>query len=454
MKMKNLKSLVLILFMGLLTFTACENEDVILDDQVQDVTVESESIMAALSAMGSNFDDSGNVDVNSSPAGNIIFDFCFDFVYPITLSYNTGASVTVNDLDGLVNVIISSTDQLFINGIAFPFDVETFDDSTGSVVVQTINNEAEFINLLDNCDFGDVGGGCSCNDVYAPVCVEYTDPNGLVHVISYPNECEALCDGFTQADFLTDCIDNDIFDFGVGCFDLNYPLDLILDDGSTITVNNDTEFGNAMFNQYVVNFVYPITVTLEADGSVVTVNNEIEFETVFTDCFGLPGGPGDGCDQCENEPINPVCVEYTDPSGNLITEVFPNLCLAQCFGYTSADVVDCPDDGGFDCDAQDILDELLDCDTYTGFDTVNGEVVTFEFSLNANSVDIFAGDGSLLESYGFTIEDNTAASPTYISFTANADDPWSSDWIYNCNDDGPEFFTPDQSIVNIDDDCD
>ena len=448
--MKNLKSLCLILLMGLFVFTSCENEDAILDDQVQDVTVESESITAALNAMTTNFDDSGNVDVNNNPAGNIIFDFCFDFVYPITLSYNTGATVTVNDLDGLINVIINSTDQLFINGIAFPFDVETYDEATDAIVIQTINNEAEFANLLSNCDFDSIGD-CNCNQEYDPVCVEITDPNGNIFNITYPNDCYAFCDGFTQADFLDDCENDDYYDDDFLCFDFIYPLDIILDDGTVVTITDDDDFENTMYNNYFFNFVYPFSVELDEDDSIVVINNEQEFQNLLDDCFGFPGGSG--CDQCDNVPFDPVCVQFTDPSGNVITEVYPNLCYAQCFGYTAADVVDCPDDDNFDCDDDEIIEELTDCNTFTGFDTSNGQEVTFVYNLNANTVDIFAEDGSLLETYSYTVEDSTAATPPYIAFNT-ASTVLSSDWIYNCNDNGPDFFTADQSIVNIDDDCD
>ena len=446
--MKNLKPLVLLLIMGLLTFTSCENEDVIIDDQVQDVTVESQSITAALNAMTTNFDDSGNVDANNNPTGNIIFDFCFDFVYPITLAYNTGATVTVNDLDGLINVIINSTDQLFINGIAFPFDVETFDESTGSIVIETINNETEFEDLLDDCDF-DVGSGCVCNAEYDPVCVEVTDPNGTVFNITYPNECYALCDGFVEDDFLDECEDDDYFDDDFLCFDFIYPLDIILDDGTVVTITDDDDFENTMYNNYFFNFVYPFSVELDDDDSI---NNEQEFEDLLEDCFGFPV---DGCDQCENDPIDPVCIEYTTASGDVVTEVYPNLCIAQCLGYTAADVVECTDDDDdFDCDDEDILEELTDCDTYTGVDTVSGQEITFVFDMSTNTVDITDSSGSLLDTYSYAIIDTTASYPAHISFNTNQNGAWTSDWIYNCTDNGPEFFTPDQTIVNIDDDCD
>jgi len=51
------------------------------------------------------------------------FDFCFKFVYPITLSYNNGTTVVVNNSDELLTVAQSMTSTLYIDGIAFPFDI-------------------------------------------------------------------------------------------------------------------------------------------------------------------------------------------------------------------------------------------------------------------------------------------------------------------------------------------
>ena len=150
--MKNFKFIFLTLLLGLLFVTSCENEEGIIEDP-QNVTQQSDAIVTALDRMSENFDQSGNIESNNSAAGNLIFDFCFDFVYPLTLSYNNDSTVTVDDLNDLIDVIVNATEDLYITGIAFPFDVEVYDDTTDSIIIQSINNEAEFLSLISTCDF-------------------------------------------------------------------------------------------------------------------------------------------------------------------------------------------------------------------------------------------------------------------------------------------------------------
>ena len=97
--MKNFKVSIFSVLIVLLAFTSCTNEETIVDTQQN--TEESESITTTLGRLSQQYDENGNVDQTNNPAGNIVFDFCFDFVYPIDLSFNTGATVTVNSLEDL-----------------------------------------------------------------------------------------------------------------------------------------------------------------------------------------------------------------------------------------------------------------------------------------------------------------------------------------------------------------
>ena len=100
--MKKFKISIFSILMVLAVFTSCTNEEVIVDPQ-QD-TEESESIITTLSRLNEQFDENGNVDQAENPAGNVVFDFCFDFVYPINLSFNTGTTVTANNLDEVIEI--------------------------------------------------------------------------------------------------------------------------------------------------------------------------------------------------------------------------------------------------------------------------------------------------------------------------------------------------------------
>jgi len=313
-------------------FTSCSNEDSVTNDQ--DIQ-QTEAITTSLNRLAEQFNDDGDVIPTSNPSGNIVFDFGFDFVYPLNLSFNNGTTVAVNSLDELIEILINSTDDLYINGIEFPFEVEIYDEDTDSIIVVTINSEEEFLDLLDS--LWDDQDPCDCDDdVVNPVCVEVQDPNGESFIITYPNECYALCDGFTPNDFAENCEDDYNCPGGFECFEFNFPISIITDEDVTITVNSQEELDNALYNTYYFDFVYPFEVTTD-EGEVVTINNADDFYDVLEDCFD---DYENECDECLEEEIDPVCVEVQTATGlEIIT--FPNACYAECEGFDEADFVDC-----------------------------------------------------------------------------------------------------------------
>ena len=265
----------------LLAFTSCTNEETIVDTQQN--TEESESITTTLGRLSQQYDENGNVDQTNNPAGNIVFDFCFDFVYPIDLSFNTDTTVTVNSLDELIDIYSSSTENLFINGIAFPFQVETYNENSNTLEIETINNEDEFLSLLEDCNF-DENEDCYCTEEYDPVCVNVTDLDGELFTISYPNACYAICDGFTEDDFSEECEQD--YDSGAGeCFEFVYPISIILDEGDPVIVNSREELFNATYGAYHIDLVLPLDIIIEGD-TVVTINDYDELEAIIEECFG------------------------------------------------------------------------------------------------------------------------------------------------------------------------
>ena len=370
--MKNLKLLLLSFIVVAFSFTSCTNDEPIDNDPQQ--VEESASITTAMEELSSRFSQDGNIILDQNPSGNIIFDFCFDFVYPLTLSYNTGTTVTVNSFDDLLEVLINSTNDLYINGVAFPFDVETYDDDSDSIVIETINNEDEFIDLLENCDFDD-DFDCECTEEFDPVCVEIEDPNGESFLITYPNACYAECDGFTEEDFAENCEDDYNCPGGTECFDFVFPLTIITDDGETITVSSQEELDTVLYDAYYFDFVYPFEVTLnddDEDDETITINNEEELFELLEDCYD--DFDDDNDDDCEcDEEFDPVCVEVETGSGEIVVVTFPNECYAECEGFDSEDFVDCEENN--ECDCTDEEDPV--CVEYTEPST--GEVITLTF---------------------------------------------------------------------------
>ena len=340
--MKNIQLTLLSFLFTVFIFTSCTNNEDIVEPQNTD---ESTSITTALAELGYRFNNDGSLNSEANPANNIIFDFCFDFVYPLNLSYNTGATVTVNNLDDIIEVIINSTDDLYINGIAFPFDVETYNDTSGSIVVQTINNEDDFIALLESCDFDNVPS-CLCTEEYMPVCIEIETGSNESFIITYPNACYAECDGFTSEDFLEECVD-DTYNGPDDdeCFTFIFPLSIITDDGETITVNSEEELDISLYNAYYFDFVYPFSIMMnDATGVIITINNEQEFYEVLDNCYDYWN---DDCN-CTDE-IDEVCVEIITATGQIITYTFPNACWAECEGFSAEDFVECGNTGSCNC---------------------------------------------------------------------------------------------------------
>ncbi len=334
MKSKNLKLILNIFIIVFVLFTSCKNNDAIID--VPDNTTKSAAVEKSMEVLKTHFNQDGTLNDANNPIGNILFDFCFEFVYPVTLSYNNSTEVVVQNFNELIEVLVNMTDALFIDGIAFPFNVEIVEN--GAVVVRTITSENEFITLIESCDIGD-DEGCVCTEEYNPVCVEIQTPNdGGTYIMQFPNMCYAECEGFTQDD-VVECDNGNPSgaNFANDCFDLVYPFSIVVDGrgdviGDVIEINNEGEFETALFTASTFEFVYPINVTQEVNGQVETITlanvddltNLLVSCNVSTDC------------NCPAE-IDPVCVETRNEG---VVE-YQNACLALCDGFTPNNFVDC-----------------------------------------------------------------------------------------------------------------
>ncbi|WP_152611483.1 hypothetical protein [Psychroserpens damuponensis] len=277
--MKHFKLILLSALFVACCFTSCTNNEPVVDEQnIND----SASITTSLAALRTQFNSQGNVIPTENPTGNIVFDFCFDFVYPLHLSYNNSTTVTVNNLDELIDVSINTTNNLYISGIEFPFNVEVYNEDQDAIIITTIANETQFATLIETCDFN-TSSSCECYEIYDPVCVDITAPNGQTFVMTYPNACYAECDGFTEADFIENCQGDYNNPGGSNCFTFNFPLSIITDNGDTITVNSQAELDTILYNSYYFDFVYSFDVTL-ADGTLLSIGNQEAYIELLDSC--------------------------------------------------------------------------------------------------------------------------------------------------------------------------
>lgn len=177
---------------------------------------------------------------------------CYEIVFPITFIMDDGTTVTVDSELDLGDIFDAPP---FPINIGFP--VNLTDPVTGDNV--TANDEAELEAFLAECDFG-------------------PDPG--------------ICDSLN-------------FDFGlIGCYELEYPVSFVLEDGSTATANSVDDL-NLIFdpNNLPVNFAYPLSLTNVDTGESVTANTESELGNLLLLCDDIGGG-GPGTGICDTTNIN------------------------------------------------------------------------------------------------------------------------------------------------------
>ena len=142
----------------------------------------------------------------------------------------------------------------------------------------------------------------------------------------YDNACIAECEGVTDFEACTDEDFEDIFGDWEGecdgyddCFEINYPIDVLLPDGTTQTANDDEELETIIFEYYEQNpndtllptLNYPVEVILE-DGTTQTVNNDEELEALLDEC---EDGEYDDCFTV-NYPITVILPDNTTATVN------------------------------------------------------------------------------------------------------------------------------------------
>lgn len=115
--------------------------------------------------------------------------------------------------------------------------------------------------------------------------------------------------------------------YELGCLSIDYPFELLLEDGGTIEVFTDEELEIALDQEtpfQVVDFIYPLTVTTE-DGESIQVNSNEELAMLFASCI-----PEDGWD------------DTTTVSGNMVIPafLFEELCFDLVYPVNLQDADD------------------------------------------------------------------------------------------------------------------
>ena len=295
--MKTIK-LFLLLLVALPVFNACSDDNPIKN---QATTTPSN----ALRVMLAEFKKAQGISNRSSDQGT----FCFEFVFPMTFSYNDGTVVTVTSFDGLIEILSNETSELYLEGIQFPFDVtqQTLDQTT----TLTISSEEEFASLIETCGIDtmeDQMENSLCFDIVYPITI--ITPNGSVPVDSFEtlvNELNAL-----GAD---------------GELDIVFPIS-VLYDGQVIVINNLYEFYDMIENCYscVCNEIYLPVCVQTAVGIVEYANS------CFAICAGYTQSDFIECIPPTNCNITNLTVQPGACSANGTYDVVINFTVANSAG--------------------------------------------------------------------------------------------------------------------------
>ncbi len=212
--------------------TSCTEDEGSMNEVEENSEQPSESIenSLALRATLENMKDLEGLE-GRSPQDQL----CFQFDYPITLSYNDDSTVEVTSYNQLLNLLLDETVALHIVGIQYPFDI--IQDASN----QTIADESEFQTLINECGY------------------DYVDVNEVV--------------GITE-----------------DCFTVDFPITVLInDEAETFTSQAEAQEFYLNYSGTIesINFDYPFTVTMTSDDSQMSINDDYELVNLIEDICNI-----------------------------------------------------------------------------------------------------------------------------------------------------------------------
>lgn len=311
-------------FLGLLVITSCQKENIDTTTEKEEpitptVTTVSPPANALLSRSTSN---------DSAEETGISFD-CFTILFPFNLIDNHGNVHEVDSEEAFADLFETEWDTTqYIVDFEFPLNVMTGDDEEA-----IIENNEELAALFAECvpEGGwnetffpayliDDENSCykivypiTLQDPFEEVLVTAEEETQLVDLLiekdlyfHFPfsltdGEAEIAIENVDQLfDVLFSC--NEVYqdsltwDYEEGfeyiyCYQVNFPLDVVVSNGEVKTVNNHQELCDLMLQGELQDYAYPLTLT-NPEGEEVVANSEEELETLFQACEG--GFIGDG----------------------------------------------------------------------------------------------------------------------------------------------------------------
>ena len=208
--MKNIKLLLVLVTLSSVTLFSCSDNNSVEKEAV--VPSKSVSLRTHLSKMKINHNIDGKTATDT-----------FTFLFPVTFSYTNGTTVTVDSNQALLNLLANETQTLYLDGVAFPFQIVVASDNSTT----TVTTESGYETVLEN--------------------------NNIPTVNSIATQST--------------------------CFNFIYPISVINQNNQPVVINNDTELATYASTHNPINFVYPFTVlAIDSQGvTTVIVDNLYDF---------------------------------------------------------------------------------------------------------------------------------------------------------------------------------
>ncbi len=200
---------------------SCVDDDAFFQEENIDSITPSFSVVTILN----NFNRSTNLTSES--------DQCFQFSYPITLGYNTDATIVIDNYLDLIAVISSQSENFNITGLEFPVTI-MFNEGTTKT---TIENENSLLSTVSDCTF---------------------------------NTLREEFDLFFDT-----------------CFTFDYPVTLVDINQNETQLNSSNEFTTFYQNQgvtYQPDFVFPINLITVSNQEKITIATYFEFYSIIEAC--------------------------------------------------------------------------------------------------------------------------------------------------------------------------
>jgi len=220
--MKTFKPLFLALLMGLAVLSSCRTED--------DLSIDP-SIEQSLSANSPVANLMSKTSLNDGSRDNIIDNAsCINIQLPVTVIAN-GTEITVNnteDYQAIEDIFDANNNDVDTLEIIFPVTVVFPNYSTA-----VLNSYPELFALISQCSDNDFDDDIECIDFQYPITASiFNENNEVINTIDINNDQQMY-------DFIDDLDD-------YAAVTINFPITVILADGTTQTINNVSELERAI----------------------------------------------------------------------------------------------------------------------------------------------------------------------------------------------------------------